>query len=291
MKSGEEAAVAIATSLAAYHGSRLIVVRVFDPESSDVAQEELEHLLQELTSASRIPYGFADVTPRGGPSGLRAMARDFLKIADEARADNIVVPVERGIFSGGRTTRASSWLEELSNKNLVLVCDPMEETRRAKRELKRLLIPILHDFQMRPFEIAVSLSASSVIPDVSVVATKVIRLPPIVPIFSTYRPESLIDSEKELATLKDALRGPLSRLAKPKLLIVREVARDLVDFADERNVEAILMQGDWAKRRTGFLEEEEREVARRTGAAVVVVLPAAKSEGVGRSVIPSTAKT
>lgn len=292
MRPGEDAAVAIATSLAAYHGSRLIVVRVFDPDSSDVAQEELEHLLQELTSASRIPYGFADVTPRGGPSGSRAMAKDFLKIADEARVDNIVLPVERDVFSGGRAARASSWIEELSNRNLVLVCDPMERAEGTKRELKRLLIPVLHDFQLQPFEIAASLSGSSIIPDVSVVAAKVIRLPPIVPIFSTYRPESLIDSEKELSSLREALRGPLSRLAKPKVLIVREVARDLVDFADERGFEAILMQGDWTMRRNGFLQEEEREVAKRTRAAVVVALPAAgPAGGSERLIIPHTSQT
>ena len=104
-------------------------------------------------------------------------------------------------------------------------------------------------------------------------AARVIRLPPIVPIYSTYRPESLIDSERELTSLRKVLGLPLFRSMRPKLLVVRDTARDLVDFATERHVDAILMQGDWAEMRHGFLAQDEREIARRAKAAVIVTLP------------------
>jgi magnesium-transporting ATPase (P-type) len=275
MRPGEETAVAIAASLAGYSGSRIIVVRVFDPESSDAVQAELERRLQDLTSVADVPYGFADLSPRGGSPGARAMANNLRKIADEARVETVVIPVDRGVFTGGRATKAVSWVEELSGLRLVLVSDPQRAKEGARRRPERVLIPVLHDFNMQPFELAASLSTSSIVPDVDVVAARVIRLPSIVPIYSTYRPESLIDSEQELSSLKYVLAAPLLRFIRPKLLIVRDVARDLVDFAAERQVDAILMQGDWTERHRGFLAKDEREVARRAGAAVVVTLPAA----------------
>jgi magnesium-transporting ATPase (P-type) len=273
MRPGEESAVAIAASLAEYSGSRLIVVRVFDPASSDAVQDELERRLMELAFAANIPYEFADVNPRGGASGVRAMAIALKEIADRAGSETVVIPVGRDVFAGGRATKAASWIQELSSRKLVLVRGSREGEEAARRRPQRILIPVLHDFHLQPFELAASISASLVVPDIDVVAARVIKLPPIVPIYSTYRPESLLDSERELSSLKKVVALPFFRSMRPKLLVVRDTARDLVDFAADRQIDAILMQGDWAEMRHGFLAQDEREIARRTKAAVIVTLP------------------
>jgi hypothetical protein len=238
-------------------------------------QDALERRLMELASAAKIPYEFTDVTPRGGVSGVRAMAVALKEIADRAGSDTVVIAAGRDVFAGGRAARAASWIQVLSNRKLVLVRGSRESGEAARRRPQRILIPVLHDFHLQPFELAASISASSVVPDIDVVAARVIKLPPIVPIYSTYRPESLVDSERELSSLRKVVSLPLFRSMRPKLLVVRDTARDLVDFASERNVDAILMQGDWAKMRHGFLAEDEREIARRAKATVIVTLPPA----------------
>ena len=137
---------------------------------------------------------------------------------------------------------------------------------------------MLEEFQPEPFDLAASLTATATFPAVDVVVAKVIRIPQIVPLYSTYRPESLIDEERELSFLRALRSRPILRLLTPKILMVRDVGKDLVAFAEERGIEAILLAGRWEASRHGFLSKDEREVALKAKGTVVVILPAAKSD-------------
>lgn len=68
------------------------------------------------------------------------------------------------------------------------------------------------------------------------------------------------------------------RLLTPKILMVRDIGRDLVGFAEERDIEAILLAGRWEASRHGFLSKDEREVALKAKGTVVVILPPARAE-------------
>lgn len=136
-----------------------------------------------------------------------------------------------------------------------------------------MLIPVLEEFHPEIFELAGTLTASAKIPDVDVVAAKVIRIPPTIPLYSTYRPESLVDTERELSFLKSVRGLPILRTLSARVLLVRDVGRDLVEFVRERRVSMILFKGDWEQAHGGFLAGDERRIAKEAGSSVLILLP------------------
>ena len=273
----DETAVSVALGLAEYSGSRILLVR---PPMAGAGAEKLrglERRIETLAKEAEAPYAFVDLPRSDGRGGRRAVGRDLESLAERTKAETVVVPVDADVFAGGRLPRRASWLQDLRKRRVILVRAP---TRAAESPapLRRILIPVLEDFRPEPFDVAAALTANSTFPAVDVVAAKVVKIPQIVPLYSTYRPESLIDTDRELSFLKSLRARPILRLLTPKVLMVRDIGRDLVDFAEERDIEAILLEGRWEASRHGFLPRDEREVALKAKCAVIVSLPAAKPE-------------
>ena len=274
---GDETAVSVALGLAEYSGSRILLVRPTQAGTGEERLRGLERRIEEFSRETEVPYTFVDL-PRSDRGGRRrAVGRDLERLAERTKAETIVVPVEADVFAGRRLPRRASWLADLRNRRVLLVRGAPQASG-PLAPLRRILIPVLEEFEPEPFDLAAALTASSTFPAVDVVAAKVVKIPPIVPLYSTYRPESLIDADRELSFLKSLRARPILRLLTPKVLMVRDIGRDLVDFADERDIEAILLQGRWEASHHGFLPQDERAVALRAQAAVVVILPPAKAE-------------
>ena len=275
LQGSEPTAISVALSLAEYSGSRIVLVRLQGFESQGVAARALERRIEGLARAAETPCSFVDLPPASGRKARRSTGRDLVTLADRIQADTIVLPVAPGVFAGDLGHRTEGWIADLRSRRVVLVRGPREGEQEPER-LRRILIPVLDEFHPEPFDAAASLTASSSFPAVDVVAARVIKVPQIVPLYSTYRPESLIDTERELSFLKSLRARPILRMLTPKILMVRDVGRDLVDFAEERDIEAIIMTGRWELRGRGFLTKDEREVARKASCAVIVILPPTK---------------
>jgi len=186
-------------------------------------------------------------------------------------AEMIIVPVERGIFAKRNSRKNVAWVEEFSGKRVVLVSGAPKLSE-AFSSPRRLLIPVLDEFHPEVFALAGALTSSSHIPDVDVVAAKVIRIPQTVPLYSTYRPESLVDPSKELSFLRAFSGLPVLRRLSAKVLLVRDSSRDLVGFAEDRRIDLIVLKGDWAANRHGFLAKTERRIAAKASCTVAVLL-------------------
>jgi phosphoserine phosphatase len=277
LQGSDEIAVSVGLSLADYSGSRLVVVRLSRVTGPTPSKTELEQRIEALARASDIPCSFVDLPSSGERGGRRSLGRDIGSLAKRTRAETIVLPVDADVFAGGRALRALRWILELRRYRVILVRGPGKGIGAPSR-LRRILIPVLEEFKIEPFDVAASLTATSTFPAVDVVAAKVIRIPQIVPLYSTYRPESLIDTDHELSFLKSLRQRPIIRLITPKVLMVRDIGRDLVDFASERDIEAILMAGRWEASRHGFLSKDEREVALKARGTVIVTLPPVKAQ-------------
>ena len=277
LQGSDEIAVSVALSMAEYSGSRLVVVRLPGFAPRPERERELERRIDALARGSDISCGFVDLPPSDGHRGRRAVGRDLESLAERIQAETLVIPVDSEVFSGGPLKRREGWLMDLRKRRVILVRGP-GKIPGAPSRLRRILIPVLDEFRPEPFDLAASLTATSTFPAVDVVAAKVIKVPQIVPLYSTYRPESLIDQDRELSFLKALRSRPIMRLLTPKILMVRDIGRDLVTFAEERDIEAILLAGRWEASRHGFLSKDEREVARKAKGTVVVILPAAKPD-------------
>ncbi|HYM39980.1 MAG TPA: cation-transporting P-type ATPase, partial [Thermoplasmata archaeon] len=272
LQGSDETAVAVALSLAEYSGSRILVVRLPIAGPRREVQRDLERRIDDLAKATDTPCGFVDLPSVGGHRRRPSLGGDLESLAERTKAETLVVPVDAEVFAGGRLRRRDAWLLNLRKRRVILVRGPALAAGEVPR-LRRVLIPVLEEFQPEPFDVAASLTTASAFPAVDVVAAKVIKIPSIVPLYSTYKPESLIDQDRELSFLKSLRARPIMRLLTPKILMVRDIGRDLVEFADERGIEVILMAGRWEAGHRGFLGRDEREVALKAKGAVAVILP------------------
>ncbi len=260
--SGTEAALPTALSLAEQSGSRVLIA----------SDRELPKSYREyLSTKTSIPCEHIRFELAEGSKGMQSAASGMRKYAERVGAEMIVVHIDQDVFTRRSAQRKARWVEEFSGKRVVLVSGPPNAPRRPE-QARRLLIPVLDEFHPEVFALAGALSSSSRIPDVDVVAAKVIRIPQTIPLYSTYRPESLVDSDRELSFLKTVGGLPLLRRLSARVLLVRDISRDLTKFAEDRRVDMILLSGDWSASRHGFMAKRERRIAAKTSSHVAVLL-------------------
>ncbi|MCI4371975.1 MAG: universal stress protein, partial [Thermoplasmata archaeon] len=233
----------------------------------------LEDDIDRLAREAGVPYEFADVRVPSGESLATRLGAGLRHIASQAGAARIVVPVESDSLSG----KPPKWVADLASFQVLLVRPPVELVAPVGWP-RRILVPVLREADPTSFDVAAAFSASEVAPQVDVVATRVIKMPAIVPMYSTYRADSLVDTSKELSFI-DALRNRFRDLSA-NVLLVRDVGRDLVDFAEERDVDLVVIPATFAPgRRQGLLAKEDREIARRARCGVVLVLTPESQKG------------
>ncbi len=257
-------ALPIAMSVAQQSGSKIVV-------ASDVELREYE---RESLASAGIPSEYIRLEAVESLRGMRSVARGIKSYVDGVGAEMVVIPVRRSMFANRRTRKRAAWISEFSGKRVVLVSGPRQEPGRLV-PVRRILIPVLDEFHPEVFALAGTLTSSSKVPDVDIVAAKVIKMPPSIPLYSTYRPESLVDTEREMSFLRSVSGLPMLKRLSARVLLVRDISRDVVEFAEQRRVDMILFRGDWSTIRTGFLNEKERRIAYGAPGQVMVLLPPA----------------
>ena len=271
MMSDVDTAITVAMTLAKKVGSRVVIARVTDDSTKEWMHTKLD-LAAQKASGGEVPYEYVDVGS-GAHSNAKWTA-ELRSVVDDVKAETLVVSVPNEALAGNvGAARRISWLSAFSDLNVQLVSPGAGKKEPARHRQFRILIPVLREFDKGPFDLADALSVNSTIPDVDVVATKILEIPPIVPLYSVHRPESMIDTARHLSFV-DNLKGMhLAKILHPKVLLVRIIGRDLTDWARERGVDLIILNGDWRSEKKGYLEHrEEREIAARSQCSVVVTL-------------------
>ena len=258
-----------AMSLAGYSGSRLIIARILEEGGDRSLLEPFEDGIERLAKEADVQYDYVDV--RVGWDG-EGPADALLRVLKDAGAATVLLPIALDSFP----RKIPAWIDALSAFRVILVRSPPREE--APGWPKKVLIPVLDEFHQEPFDLAAALTTASVVPQVDVVAARVIQIPPIVPLYSTYRPESLVDEARELSFLRSIRNVASLRFLRTSIVMVRDVGRDVVDFASEREVDTIILAGDWRLRRHGFLSKAEREIAAKARCTVLIALPPRTAE-------------
>jgi Ca2+-transporting ATPase len=270
----DESSIPIALCMGVKSGSRLVVLRFLDDKSKDWMLKRLEIQVEKAIYGRNVPVQYMDIHLPFGERRKDRMIQSLRKAMKDTKAETLVLPVSRDLLVGRRRAlKEFKWLEQFAGKRIVLVGEPTLASERHYTMTPRILIPVLDKFHSGSFELAEAISACSAIPDVDIVAAKVIEIPQIVPLYSIYKPESLVNVDEQLSFL-DAFKGKaLQKLIKPEVLLVRKMGRDLVDFANERKVDLMIMEGDWSAKRHGFLTKVEREIAMKVHCTMVISLP------------------
>jgi len=268
--------VRISFDIARQYGSRLILVRLVRERADLGHLAELERVVEENSSRLGIPYEFLDIRLLGEEQNRRTVASSLQEAIGRIAPDTIILPVAKEAFEGKREALwRIRWVESFSQKRIVMLSD-WPATEIGARS-PRLLIPILTEFSEGVFELAEGLTVDANVPDVDIVAARVIEIPPIVPLYSIYRPESLIDSDQEFAAFRSLPKRSMIKRIRPMVLLVRQTGRDLAQFAKERNVDVVILAGDWSEKGRGYLGKKERSIAVKAPCTVVVLLPQAST--------------
>ncbi len=260
----------IALSLARRNRASLMLIRPLGEYAKGAALAESELAATRAAHSLGVKLEIADLELRN-PKDQTEVAVALRRLARKSDSTTIVVPVSRRILRGA----APQWLEALSPFEVVLVAP-----RRTEPEIvlwpSRLLIPVFGEFHPDPFDVATALSADSVVPNVDVVATRVIEVPRTAPLYSIYTPQGHEEgplspaAQQELSIFERVRVGHLGKL-RTNLLLVRNERRDVLAFAKERQIDAILLHGNAPGRY--LLDSSDRSVALNGPGLVIVTVP------------------
>ncbi len=269
----EENLVRVAADVARAQGSKLVFIRAIDGRSDEKRLSDTARLAEQLAEHLGVPYEMQDIQLAGRERSSRTMSVSLRNAVKDLAPSWILVPVTRDAIRGRRRALTSmKWIEEFNHGRVSLVSN-WEARPIPSDRAPRLLIPALTRLKGEPLELVDELTKGADFPEVDIVAAKIIEMPSIVPLYSVYRPESLVDMERELSVFRSIPSWGRIRRIQPMVLLVRESGRDLAQFASDRNVDLIVMEGDWKREERGFLLKKERKVALNAECTVIVAMP------------------
>jgi hypothetical protein len=134
------------------------------------------------------------------------------------------------------------------------------------------LIPVLHDFHEEPFTLTKELTAHTPIPDVDIIAAKVVEFPSSVELYSRFYPESMVVKSEEFSILRRPAIKALRRHITPLTLFFQDMSKGIAHFIEERRIDMIIMEGDWSEKNHGFLKKAERKIVKKAPCSILVTL-------------------
>ncbi len=266
---GEDDVAIIAMTYARNVGSRLVVLRVLSQELKTTVDYDMERYMRDYAADIDLPLDYIDI------HDATQLSTTMLEMAKNVKAHMIISCIPQKILLAGShaVTRSASWIDELPDTALILVGLAKKQAEKLQPPF-RVLIPVLHSFENEPFEFAAALTSSSFIPDVNVIAAKVIEFPQNAPLYSLYNPEYIETRTLDFGLFRRAPIQALRRRITPLVLYVQDISRGIAKFVRQRKVQIIILTGDWSQEKNGFLAKRDRQIVQRVDCAVIVTLPA-----------------
>ena len=281
-ESREWNAVFVAFYLAEYSGSRLLITHVHDWAEKHPFEEEFRRDVEELAKEVKVEYDYVTVEPDKIPPSVDEIAKSIVKTLVDHKAQSIVMSAHREAFFRELFGRVSDHVARLSSRKVLLVETPQQGVRIPKNP-KRIFIPVLKEVHPDPFIIAAALTSSASVPDVEIVAAKIIQLPPTVPLDALEMQDTFKKDEKEFSFLTTQAIRSLGRPVTPILFPVREIGDDILDYLRAKGMDVVVM---YSKKQTGFysfLTKNEYDIVSKAPCIVLVVLPGSQDGEMGNS--------
>jgi hypothetical protein len=262
----EENIASISMNLARNTGSRLIVLKILNEKLKTSLDYNIERTLRDTAEESGVPYQYIDIRL---PQTIESSLEETI---DKNQVETIIITVPRNFFYRGRhTVRFIKLIEKFPNKKIILISSP---TKLVEQHLPpfRILIPALHELHEGPFNLTALLTTHSAIPDVDIIAARVMELPPNVQLYSRFYPESMIVKSVEFSILRHSSIKALRRYITPLTLFLNDISRGIAHFVEERKIDMIIMEGNWSEKKHGFLNKGERKIVKKAQCSVIVTL-------------------
>jgi hypothetical protein len=276
---GTTSAAQLALNLGRHGGSRIIFLRPPRSELNTGPFKLLERDIKEM-ARGEVPYEYITVhrTPR--KTDDQAVISSLKRVAEAMRPDMVVVPVRHNVLAGGRWAQDRvQWIEDMPDTRFVLVHGGSTLLKDLARRTYRVLIPVIHGYRRAQFRLAKALSAGSVIPDVDVVAARVVELPSSAAGFSLFRRDALAIGDESLSFITTHLSRSMQRLIRPVVLFVHHTGGDIASFARARKVDILILESKWRGDDGRILTKVERDIVAKAKCAIAVVLEPHPSNG------------
>jgi len=263
---GEENTAVISMNLARNTGSRLFVLRILNEQLKTSQDYNIERILRDTAEESGVPCEYIDVR---APQTIDSSVRET---AEKTQAETIIISVPRDVFYGGHhTAQFIKWIEKIPKKKIILISNPTKLIEPHHPPF-RVLIPVLHEFHEGPFHLTKELTAHTPIPDVDIIAAKIVEFPSSVELYSRFYPESMVVKSEEFSILRRPAIKALRRHITPLTLFFQDMSKGIAHFVEERRIDMIIMEGDWAEKNHGFLKKAERKIVKRAQCSIIVNL-------------------
>lgn len=268
-------AIFIAFYIAEYSGSKVLVTHVLEGDEDHEFKQKLKRDISELATKLSVRYEFVEVKAATQPPGVEEISNALVATALERQAQAIVMAAHREPLFRELFGRVSDHVGRSSPTRVVLVETPQEGLSIPSNP-KRIMVPVLKEQHPDPYVIAAALTSSASVPDVEITATKIIELPPTVPLDAIDMVASLKKEERDFSYFTSLAIKTLGRFINPKILPVREVGADVAQFVRDKGIDVVVM---FSKKETGFhsfLTRDEYEIVSKSPCVVIVTLPAAQ---------------
>jgi phosphoserine phosphatase len=263
---GEENTAVISMNLARNRGSRLFVLRILNEQLKTSQDYNIERTLRDAAVESGVPCEYIDIRAPQTIDG------SVIETAEKSQAETIIISVPRDVFYGGRhTAQFMKWIEKMPKKKFILISNPTKLIEPHHLPF-RVLIPVLHEFHEGPFHLTKELTAHTPIPDVDIIAAKVVEFPSSVELYSRFYPESMVVKSEEFSILRRPAIKALRRHITPLTLFFQDMSKGIAHFIEERRIDMIIMEGDWSEKNHGFLKKAERKIVKKAPCSILVTL-------------------
>jgi hypothetical protein len=167
--------------------------------------------------------------------------------------------------------RVSDRVAMMNEARTVLVETPRPEVRIAEHPKKILVLVKEKTKPTDAFILAAALTSLATTKDAELVAAQAILLPPTVPLEAVEFSDTLKEAERDFAfSVGDSIRS-LGRIFTPRILVSRELGRDIGEFAISERVDLTILTGKSARNISNLFGRDTTDIVRNSPCVVLVV--------------------
>ena len=269
----EENAIIAAFTIAEYCGSKVLVYHVRNDADTEVAREKALKLLDEHAKMFKVNYEVRESSKVVSADNVAYISKSIAEAAKEAGCQAIVMSAHRETFLRELLGRISDRVARKANTKVILVESAFKGARITRQPRKIMVVVLEKQFYIDTLILAAIFTSSLSAPNCELIAVNVLKLPEATPVDAVERSEVFRAIEREFAYKVASAIASLGRLFTPRILPVRDVGRDVANFASDEGVELIIMGSDKPGRLGPALTKDEYAIVKKAGCVALIVIP------------------
>ncbi len=266
-------AVHIAFYLAEYSGSQVNVIHVNSAADNARKRDAFLKKLESRAAELKVKHTVSYVDLKSAEPGVSEIADVIVSQCEKMGCQAIVMSANRESFFREFFGRISDKVARKSKRTVLLVETPHPNVTIPK-EPSKILIPVLRDeYDPSSYIVAAALSSTATTAGLDLVVARVVYLPPTIPLDAVEVSKSLRRLEQNFSYRVASSIKNLGRLFTPKILPVRNIGRDVNNYAHEIEADAIILCNHKPAGFRKLLPREEYDIVGNATRIVLVVFP------------------